>query len=243
MSLEYKPIDQITFDDIEKFCIQRVREGSRLDYKAQFPNDLQKLVAAFANTMGGTIILGVDADATTNTPRWPPRGMSRAVGIEERITAICRDNIHPPVRPQISRVLDNPHSPGSVVVVVRVDESPEAPHAVKGRVIYERTGSQNKPFDHAHVDRIRHLFERRSRVEEQRRELVSRELQRAAHQLVEARLDLGEKAGLRLSPIQPAGHRGLPLRWASVIPVFPWRDLCQPFGNRSRPFGEDRRSS
>lgn len=228
MSLQYKNVDSMTFQDVEDFCLQKLPEGPRLDYKAQIPGELEKLVASFANTMGGTIVLGVDADPTTNTPNWPPKGMPRTPGIEERITALCRDNIYPPVRPQISSVLENPHQPGTVVVVVRVDESPDAPHAVKGRAIYERTGSQNKPCDLAHLDRIQHLLRRRDRIEEQRRDLVARELKRASYQLTDIAFELGEEAGMHSSEVVLDGPRGLPLRWASVIPVFPWRELCPP---------------
>ncbi len=153
--------------------------------------------------------------------------MKKTPGIEERITAMCRDNIYPPVRPQISPIIDNPHDAGTVVAVVRVDESPEAPHAVDGYA-YERTGSQGDRFDYARIDRISYLLERRGHIEEQRRELVDMDLRRAAHQLAEVRLRLGEKAGLLRSVTEEPGRRGLPLRWASVIPVYPWRDLCTP---------------
>src|SRR5438270_1286900 len=138
MSLWYKEVESITFSDIEAFCSQDIAEGTRLDYKAQIPGELEKVVAAFANTLGGLILLGVEADRKTNKPVWPLKGMPNAAGIEERITAICRDNIYPPVRPLISGIIENPHATGTALAVIRVDESPEAPHAVKG-LIYERT--------------------------------------------------------------------------------------------------------
>ncbi len=227
MSLWYKEVESITFSDIEAFCCQGIAEGLRLDYKSQIPGELQKLVAAFANTLGGLIIFGVEADKSTNKPVWPARGMPQVNGIEERITAICRDNIYPPVRPLVSGIIDNPAYPGTTLVVVRVDESPEAPHAVKG-IIYERTGSQGKPHDLSHIDRISYLLRRRGRIEEQRRDQLDRELKRACSQLVEIRLRLGERSGLQRMPIEPPGPRGVPLRWASVIPVYPWRELCAP---------------
>jgi hypothetical protein len=227
MSLWHKPVELVTFDDIEAFCLQGHAEGPRLDYKAEIPAKLHKLVAAFANSLGGLVVFGIEGDKVTNKPVWPPKGMKKAPGIEERITAICRDNIYPPVRPQISTIIDNPHDPGTVLAVIRVDESPEAPHAVDG-FIYERTGSQGDRFDYAKIDRISYLLQRRGRIEEQRRDLVALDLKRAAHQLVEVRLRLGEKAGLLRSPTEKPGPRGLPLRWASVIPVYPWRDLCVP---------------
>ena len=190
MSLWYKQPELIDFNDIEAFLRQGTPEGPRLDYKAEIPKELQKVVAAFANTLGGIIILGVEGDRATNQPIWPPRGMQKVSGIEERITAICRDNIYPPVRPQLSPVIDNLHAAGTVLTVLRVDESPEAPHAVGG-LIYERTGSQGKPCNLSEIDRIKHLLERRGRIEEQRAALVDDELKRASRYLAEIRLTLG----------------------------------------------------
>ena len=107
MSLWYRPIRDITFDDVDAFCSMKLSEGTRLDYKvsvsekgnAQAPR-LEKLVAAFANTLGGIILLGVDADKKTNQPIWPPAdGMPDEPGIEDQIISICQANIFPPVRP------------------------------------------------------------------------------------------------------------------------------------------------
>jgi predicted HTH transcriptional regulator len=154
MSLWYKTVDSITFADIEAFCLLKLPEGLRLDYKLDIPNDLEKLVAAFANTLGGLIVLGVKANKTNNEPDWPPRGMTNAIGIEERITAICRDNIYPPVRPEISPIIDNPDGSGTVLAIIRVIESPESPHAVKG-FVYERVGSQGRPYHFSQIDRIK----------------------------------------------------------------------------------------
>jgi len=210
MSLWYKQIDQITFQDFEDFCLLRHKEGTRLDYKRTIPNELQNLVTAFANTLGGLILLGVDSDRSTNEPIWPPVGMPTERGIEERINQICQDNIYPPVRPQISRLLDNPHVQGTVVAVIRVDESPEAPHAVdQSRRIYERTGNLNSPYDLADIDRIQHLLIRRQKIEEQR----------------EANL----ASCFRRAELYFSYSRGtFPTRWVSVTPLFPWRDLCAP---------------
>ncbi len=96
MSLWHKQPESIIYSDLDAFCAQQIPEGIRLDYKLEVPNDLAKVVAAFANTLGGLIILGVDADKVTNTPNWPPtKGMKKEKGLDERITAICRDSIFP----------------------------------------------------------------------------------------------------------------------------------------------------
>ena len=62
----------------------RSPEGPRLDYKAEIPKELQKVVAAFANTLGGIILLGIEANRATNRPVWPPKGMQKVTGIEKR---------------------------------------------------------------------------------------------------------------------------------------------------------------
>jgi hypothetical protein len=207
MSLWHKPMDAITFADVDAFCQTMQTEGMRLDYKLDRPKDLAKLVAAFANTNGGLILLGVEADPTTNKPIWPPlKGMLSQKGVEEAVISIARDAIYPPATVQVSPVLENSHLPGHVVVVVRVDESREAPHAVDdGRKVYERTGSTTKPYDFACIDRIRHLLERREKIEEHR-EAIRREAIARAERIMEEALR--------------------PLAWVSVIPVYPWRDLC-----------------
>src|SRR5207302_11467814 len=101
VSIWHKPIDQITFDDVKVFCTETPqREGIRLDYKAEIPKHLDKLLCAFANTLGGMIILGVEGN-NANEPVWPPKGMSDTKGISERITQIGAEAVYPPVRPHI----------------------------------------------------------------------------------------------------------------------------------------------
>jgi len=228
MSLWYKQPEDITYNDIDAFCMQQLPEGLRLDYKLDIPKDLAKLVAAFANTQGGLIIFGVEADKTANKPVWPSaKGMAKTNGIDERITAICRDGIYPPVRPQISPIIDNPNPAGTVLTVVRIDESPEAPHAVDG-LVYERTGSQLKPSRLSRINKIAYLLRRRNRIEKERLAIVLRELKRASRQIADIRITLAANAGF--VPTSPASKHpsGLPVRWASVIPAYPWRDLCTP---------------
>jgi len=115
MSLWYKEAESIGFSDIDVFCLQGYAEGLRLDYKVQIPSGLEKWWRLSPNTLGGLIILGVEAAKKTNKTSVPAAGDAEGVGIEEKVTAICRDNIYPPVRPQISGIIDNPHDPGTVL--------------------------------------------------------------------------------------------------------------------------------
>jgi Putative DNA-binding domain len=215
MSLWTKPANAITFADVDAFCQTGQPEGMRLDYKWEWPENLEKTIAAFANTLGGIVLLGVDADKTTNKPIWPavppapPRlGLPSRPGLAERVIQIARDNIYPPVLPEVSPVLENAHVPGQAAVVIRVPESKDAPHAVEKRrkvYVYARRDNVSDPHELADIDHIAHLLNRRRVIEEDRERQVQNAIQRARRHLAQSQL---------------------PMRWGSIIPFYPWRDLC-----------------
>src|SRR3989339_276494 len=94
-----KPIEQISYDDVVLFCEQQISEGINLDYKYDFPNNLEKTIAAFANTFGGLVIIGVeDKDSK---PKLPANGIKYVRGLQERVIKIILDNISPPIFPEI----------------------------------------------------------------------------------------------------------------------------------------------
>lgn len=213
MSLWLKSPAAINFADVDAFCQTMQPEGARLDYKGiSFPKDLAKTIAAFGNTMGGLILLGVDADKISNKPIWPAtEGMPTDVGLQERVYQIAHDAIYPPVRVAVSDAIENPNLPGHVVLVIRVNESREAPHAVeKNRkvYVYERTANKSEPYELADMDRIEHLLRRRSQLVESREAELQANLNRAARHM----------------------HRSeCPIRWMSVAPVYPWKELHDPY--------------
>ena len=212
MSIWSKPISEITFGDIDAFCKTMQPEGARLDYKGiAFPSDLAKTIAAFANTLGGIILLGIDADKITNKPVWPASaGMRIEAGLQERVYQIAHEAISPPVRVGVSNVIENPNLPGHVIVAIRINESREAPHATeKNRrvYVYERTSNKNEPYELAQVDRIEQLFKRRDVMVDARESELKANLERAARAMHKSKC---------------------PMRWISVSPVFPWREVGDP---------------
>jgi hypothetical protein len=213
MSLWLKSLAEITFADIDNFCQTMQPEGARLDYKGiSFPKDLAKTIAAFANTMGGLILLGVDADKTLNKPVWPATtGMPTEPGLQERVYQIAQEAIYPPVRVGVSEPIENLDFPGHVLMVIRVNESREAPHAIdKNRrvYVYERTENKNEPYDLADMGRIEHLLRRRNQLVDSREAELQANLDRAARHM----------------------HRSeCPIRWMSVAPIYRWRELHDPY--------------
>ena len=150
--------DEITFEVVEKFC-KEWSEGVRVEYKQEVVH-IPKIVSSFANTLGGIFIIGVEADKETNKVVSCIKGIPKVSGIEEQIQQSTSEGIHPSVMPDI-KILDVPNS-NNVVVVVRVDESVQAPHAIQNSTkIYVRVGSTTPPYEFAEVDRIAYMLKRR----------------------------------------------------------------------------------
>ena len=95
--------------------------------------------------------------------------------------------------------------------MIRVNQSREAPHAIdKNRkvYVYERVDNINEPYELADLARIEHLIARRQQLVEQRETELEANLARAERQMVKS---------------------NCPIRWMSVSPVYPWRDLHDPY--------------
>ena len=153
-----KSIDEITFEDVESFC-KKWPESVRVEYKTEI-KDIPKIVSSLANMYGGMFLIGVEADKTKNEVIFPIEGISETPGIQEQIQQSALEGIYPAVIPEIS-LIDVSNS-GNVVVVIRVDESVQAPHAIQNSTrVYIRTGSITEPYELADIDRISYMLKRR----------------------------------------------------------------------------------
>ncbi|GAI10680.1 unnamed protein product [marine sediment metagenome] len=130
-----KEITKITFEDVVSFCNQQIPESINLDYKKEFPTDLEKTISAFANTMGGLVIIGVeDKDSK---PKLPVKGLKYQEGLRERVNSIILANIYPPVFPEI-QVCDQVRK--RTFIIIRIPQSNMTPHYIRHRTkIYIRT--------------------------------------------------------------------------------------------------------
>ena len=71
-------------------------------------------------------------------------------------------------------ICDIPNT-SNVVVIIRVDESVQAPHAIeKSTRVYIRTGSITQPYELAEVDRIEYMLKRRGDSQITTREIINR---------------------------------------------------------------------
>ena len=166
----------ITFSDIEDFC-RKFGEGVRVEYKQEIDikKQIPKIVSSFANAYGGIFVIGVEADKTNNKVV-AIDGIPNSGGIEERILQSALTGIYPAVIPEV--IICNVPNTDNVVVSVRVDESPQAPHAIQNSTrVYVRTGSITQPYDEpqlSEIDRIEYMLKRREDSQTTTRQILER---------------------------------------------------------------------
>ena len=199
-----KPFSEIEFREIEAFC-ENWPEGVRAEYKRQFHKEIPKSVSSFANTSGGFLIFGVETN-DNNEAILPIEGMPSDRGIEERIVESAYTGIHPPVTPEV-KVYDVPDHPGNVVVLVRVNESPEAPHAIQNDTkVHIRVGSTTQL---ATIDRIEYMLKRREKPQELSNRIINR---------IEE----------RITDYWSLTNQPVPNLTLIARPIFPFRPLISP---------------
>lgn len=163
--------DEITFEGVETFC-KEWSEGVRVEYKQKITH-IPKIVSSFANTQGGIFIVGVKTDSK-NKAIFPIEGIPQKSGIKEQIQQSALTGIYPSVIPDIIKVVDVPNTE-NVVVVIRVNESVHAPHAIQNSTkVYIRIGSITQPCELADMDRIQYMFKRREDAQIVTRQILNR---------------------------------------------------------------------
>lgn len=147
----FKPLDQVTPDDLMHLISEQVQEGSTIEFKERLPtkdgsddpwmsgvdrigdrarNEILEEVVAFANAHGGYIFLGIEESREK-----PPRAVAikplpRCAILAEKLRLQARDCIEPqlPVFSTAGVVTDGD---GGGVIIVRVEPSRLAPHRLK----------------------------------------------------------------------------------------------------------------
>lgn len=126
-------------------------EGKTLEFKRDLssPDGLLRTVVAFANTAGGTLLIGVE-DGTRHV-----RGVGDPLALEERIASLITDSIMPRLLPDLEVLAYR----STYVVAVQVHPSAARPHHVvktgAGAGTYVRVGSTNRRADEALIEEMR----------------------------------------------------------------------------------------
>lgn len=196
--------EEVNFEKIESFCKEQIPEGETIEYKGDFPSNLEKSISAMANTYGGIILIGVEADQTTNTPILPIKGREFSKGLEEKVTSICLRKIYHPYIPWVKVCpFKNEEGEENCVVFIRAYESDQTPHAINNNTdVYLRIRSQNEPFRKATIDEIEWLKDKRKKAVELRETILARAQER--YDALSARfLDGVRRLRFRMSFVAP----------------------------------------
>lgn len=155
----YKSFESISYRDIEDLVLTRKeRESINLDYKKVLEYsdnariELAKDVAAFANSAGGWLIVGVDEKSNAIA------GIEKTVNnqkVEDWLSNVIVSNTDPVINPRI-KLIDIPKS-DKAIILIYVEESSNKPHMIKKKnQYYVRHNTTNDPANHFEV---RDMFE------------------------------------------------------------------------------------
>ncbi|WP_439642966.1 ATP-binding protein [Gemmatimonas sp.] len=126
-------------------------EGKTLEFKRDLssPDGVLKTLVAFANTAGGTLLVGVE-DRSRNV-----RGVSDALDVEERIANVVSDSIAPRLLPEIEILPWR----RTQVIAIQIHPSAARPHYLKREGAesgtYVRVGSTNRRADTEMLQELR----------------------------------------------------------------------------------------
>ncbi|MGK5091523.1 RNA-binding domain-containing protein [Deltaproteobacteria bacterium TL4] len=110
-------------------------ENSSIEFKAADvrPESLAKEMVALSNVWGGTILWGVRDDGTVE-------GVPEAFKAEEWIANIARNNVIPPIAPEVQKLTFK----GNHVYAVQIERGKEKPYQTNDFKYYIRVGSTNR---------------------------------------------------------------------------------------------------
>lgn len=179
-------LESIDQDDVASFLgihlppEQRPTEGQRFDFKELLPENLGEDVAAFANTFGGLLVLGVEPHKSSEKKKEKniPGALIGLEGTELklRVTQMIRDSIYPvPAFEVAAHPLKT--APGRSFVVVRVEPGGFPPYMfIKNRrnSIPIRRGDGTEMASPLDLEGL--LARRQANAEEKRERLLAEDI-------------------------------------------------------------------
>ena len=134
MSVFAKPVPQIKTEDLQELLTTQAAENLRLEFKRDVPSkdETLKKLSSFANTYGGIMIVGAEANNTDGRLVAFP-GVDARAGYKQTIVQWCFTGATPPLTAEISDAIPAPGGNTKVCYAVSVAESDVAPHFLNGR--------------------------------------------------------------------------------------------------------------
>jgi len=162
MEILNKPISDFSFKDIVAFCKEGYVEGIQLDYKRELSKKgLSKHFAAFSNTRGGVIIVGVEEDKKTSKPKkW--EGIKNDGKLEDRVHQYATGV--EPIPSYEVHVTNEVNE--KVFLLIRIFEGDRTPYYVQNNSnLWVRTGNISNPIGLASPEVAELLYRKKEKAE------------------------------------------------------------------------------
>jgi len=175
MSVTQEPLGEITWNDILKLCADQETEGPELELKRDLPakagrhdpwldncqsigeyarNEIAKEIVAFANTYGGTVLVGIEETKDKPNRASRPAPLPQAHELARRLRQAIYDVIDPPL-PVLEATGVEVDSERNGVVVIRVPVSRRRPHRLTpNKEIYTRRADESAVIDMRQVQEL-----------------------------------------------------------------------------------------
>jgi hypothetical protein len=219
MSIFTTPLSQLAEGDLQLLLTDRAVENLQLEFKREVPDkeETLKKLSAFANTIGGLMVVGAAADKDGRITALG--GVDGQSSYKQTIVQWCFDGVSPPIAVEVSEEIALTSAAGRVCYVIRVRESDLGPHFINGRKgVYVRSDEFSSRFKAqlANDNELRQLFNRREIVRGRRSNLIRRSRERFATFTSQKYGELGEKR-----------QGGIGARFdLSIGPQFPAHEIC-----------------
>ena len=232
MNILRKPVSEFSFGEVVEFCKEAHGEGVQVDYKMDFPsNGFAKHFAAFSNTRGGIIIVGVEEDKKSGVPvSWV--GITKDAKQIERIHQAA-SNVEPIPSYEVHATDE---VEGKCFVLIRINEGDKTPYYVQNDSnIWVRTGNISNPIGIASPDGLELLFGKREKAEKARslylkisdnayRAGLERE-EKERQRLIQVAKEKGENVG---NYYQQSLGTGVAMCTVVIQPYFPHKAIASP---------------
>lgn len=218
MSLFGKPITNISIGDLQELLAEKAVENIRLEFKRDVPDkdEVLKKLSSFANTFGGLLVVGAEANSKDGRLIALP-GVESQASYRQTIIQWCTAGTNPPLTVEVSDPIPISEGNGRVCYVMSVPESDLGPHFLNGRNgVYTRTDEFSNRFEVrlATEHELRHLLNRRQLVRDRRTSLFQRARERyktfaaipptpemAGRNFLDSRVELGLGPRFPASPL------------------------------------------
>jgi predicted HTH transcriptional regulator len=148
MSIFSRSVAGVSTADLQQLLNDGAVENVRLEFKREAPtkDEILKKVSSFANTFGGLIVVGAEAE---NDGRLRAlRGIPIQPSYKQTIVQWCTSGAMPPITVEVSDPIPSPEGGTQVCYVIAVAESEQAPHFLNGRKgVYIRTDEFSSKFE------------------------------------------------------------------------------------------------